>query len=137
MISCEVRVSRLPVGSSASSRPGVVDQGARDRHPLLLAAGELAGRVALAVAQAEQLERRPRPLDARAGACRPGGGVEQRQRDVLERAGAGEQIEALEHEAQAFAAQPRALGLGQAGDVDAFEKIIARCSAGRDSRGSP
>ena len=49
MISCEVRVSRLPVGSSASSRLGIVDQGARDRDALLLAAGELARRVALAL----------------------------------------------------------------------------------------
>ena len=60
MISCEVRVSRLPVGSSASSRLGRVDQRARDRDALLLAAGELAGRVALAVAEAEERERSAR-----------------------------------------------------------------------------
>ena len=36
-----VRVSRLPVGSSASSSARIVDQRAGDRHALLLAAGEL------------------------------------------------------------------------------------------------
>ena len=42
MISCEVLVSRLPVGSSASSRLGV-DERARDGHPLLLTTGKLPG----------------------------------------------------------------------------------------------
>ncbi len=42
---------------------GLVDQRARDRDALLLAAGELPRRVALAVAQAQQRERRARPFD--------------------------------------------------------------------------
>ncbi len=37
----EVAGSRLPVGSSASSRRGAVDEGAGHRDALLLAAGEL------------------------------------------------------------------------------------------------
>ena len=41
------------------------------------------------VADHGRLERAARPLDARAGARRPGGGLEQRQRHVLQRAGAG------------------------------------------------
>ena len=120
-----VRVAGVEVAGRfvGEQQAGRVDQGARDRHALLLAARELAGRIAFAVAQAQQLERRARPLDARAGAGWPGGRVEQRQRHVLERAGAGQKIEALEHEAQAFAAQPRAFGLAQAGDVGAL-KII-------------
>ena len=83
----------------------VVDQRARDRDPLLLAAGELARRVALTVAQAEQPERRACALGARSRVCRRRGRVEQRQCDVLERAGARQQIEALEHEAEPLAAQ--------------------------------
>src|ERR1035437_4741207 len=99
-----VRIAGVEVAGRfvGEQQAGRVDQGARDRHPLLLAARELARGVALAVAQAEQLERRTRPLDTRAGTRWPGGGVEQRQRNVLERAGAGQKIEALEDEAQAL-----------------------------------
>ena len=116
---------------------GRVDQRPRDRHPLLLAARELAGRIALAVAQTEQLERRPRPLDARTGAGGSRCGVEQRQRHVLERAGAGQKVEALEHEAQAFAAQPRPFRLAEVRHIGAFEEIADRCSGGRGSRSPP
>jgi hypothetical protein len=49
MISGEVRVSRLPVGSSASSRLGAPIRARRSRRAAA-AAGELAGRVALALA---------------------------------------------------------------------------------------
>ena len=56
MISRPRWVSRLPVGSSASSTVGLRDQRARDRHALLLAAGQLGRRVALPPGQA-----RPRP----------------------------------------------------------------------------
>ena len=104
---------------------GIVDQRARDRDALLLAAGELAGRVALAVAESEQVQRRARPLGPRRGAGRPGGGVEQRQRDVLERARAREQVEALEDEADALAAEARAIRLVEPGDVDALEEVAA------------
>ena len=41
MTSIDVRVSRLPVGSSASRIVGCVDQRAGDRDALLLAAREL------------------------------------------------------------------------------------------------
>ena len=69
---------------------GLIDQGACDCDALLLAARELARRVALAVAEAQQLERRACPLDARGGAGGPRCRVEQRQRNVLDRAGAGQ-----------------------------------------------
>ena len=40
-ISAPVWVSRLPVGSSANTMPGSIDERAGDRHALLLAAREL------------------------------------------------------------------------------------------------
>ena len=44
---------------------------------------------------------------------RPGSRIEQRQRDVLDRAGAGEQVEALEHEAEPLAADARKFRLAR------------------------
>ena len=62
----------------------LVDQRARDRHPLLLPARELAGMVVQALAEADALQRGDR---ARAPAlARVHAGVDQRQLDVLERA---------------------------------------------------
>ena len=47
-----------------------IDQRPRDRDPLLLATGKLAGRVALALAQAHESQRGARPLDAYCAARR-------------------------------------------------------------------
>ena len=66
MISTLVRVSRLPVGSSARRMRGPVDQRAGDGHPLLLAARQLAGLVVQPLAQAHAGQR----LGRRAGAAR-------------------------------------------------------------------
>ena len=75
----------------------LVDQRARDRDPLLLPAGQLAGMVVQAVAQADPFQRGRRALAARA---RVRARVDQRQLHVLERGRAREQVEALEHEAE-------------------------------------
>ena len=98
MTSTLVRESRLPVGSSARMSLGLVDERARDGDALLLAARELA-RV--------MVERAPSPTRSSAPCARahrarvvPTPGVDERQLDVLERAGAREQVEALEHEAE-------------------------------------
>ena len=56
--------SRAPVGSSASTTAGSVDQRPGDRDPLLLAAGERAGQVPAAVAEADPVEQ---PADPVAG----------------------------------------------------------------------
>ncbi len=56
-----------------------------DRDPLLLPAGELVGQVAGAVGQADRVERGQRPP---APLGRADLGVAQRQRDVVDRAGA-------------------------------------------------
>jgi sarcosine oxidase gamma subunit len=59
--------------------------------------------------------------------------VDQRQLDVLERRGAGQQVEALEHEAEEVPPQQRALAARQGADVDALEQV-APASAGPGSR---
>ena len=112
----------------------IVDQGARDGDALLLAAGQLPGRVALPVGQAEQLERRPRPLGALGSAGCARRRIEQGQRDVLDRAGTGKKIEALKDKTKPFAADARELGLRQFCDIDAFEIISLRWTADRGSR---
>ena len=104
MISTLVRLSRLPVGSSASSRAGLVDQRAGDGHALLLAAGELVrdggprGRARPTVS-----ERLQGPL-ALLVAPADGARVEHRQLDVLQRRGARQQVEPLEDEADLLVA---------------------------------
>ena len=126
MMSCDVRVSRLPVGSSASSTTRIVDQRARDRDALLLAARQLPGRIALAIAETEQTRARPRARSKRAAlADAARRRIEQRQRDVLDRAGARQQVEALKDEAQPLAANARELRLGEPRHIDAFEIVVA------------
>ena len=103
-ISRLVRLSSAPVGSSARIRSGIVDQRAGDRDALLLAAGELARPVVTPIgeptdASASARRRRSRLRDA---------GIDQRQLDVLQRGAAGEQVEALEDEADPPVADARA-----------------------------
>ena len=109
MTSTLVCESRLPVGSSARMQLRLVDERARDRDALLLPARELVGVVLEPLAEADALERRARALrrsrDADAG-------VDQRQLDVLERARARQQVEALEHEAELAVAHVGELGRG-------------------------
>src|SRR5262245_9423444 len=104
-ISMLVRVSRLPVGSSASSSSGRLIN-ARARHALLLAARELARRVLLAALEPHGAQRRARAL---ALLGRRDAAIHERQLDVLECAGARHQVEALEHEADLAIADRRPL----------------------------
>ena len=94
-----VEVAGRLVGQD-EARP--VDQRAGDRHPLLLAARELAGVVVEPLAEADPLQR----LRGAAPAARAGRSprVDQRQLDVLQRGGARQQVEALEDEAERPAA---------------------------------
>ena len=85
-------------------QPAVADHGAGDGHPLTLAAGELVREVVGAVGDAEFLQR----ARAWSRASRADRAVElERQRDVLDRGQAGEQVEVLEDEADRAAPQPR------------------------------
>ena len=73
--------SRLPVGSSASSKRGVAGERARDRDALLLAAGELRRDVLHARGEADALERF---ADALLALGRVHAAIAQRHVDVVE-----------------------------------------------------
>ena len=99
---------------------GIIDQSPGDGHPLLLAAGELRGFVIQAPLQTDPVEQIFGPLAGLpVGEVRRG--IGQGHDDVVQGAGAGQQIEGLEHEADLFVAQ---LGPGigiQGGDVLAVQ----------------
>ena len=90
-----VRVSRLPVGSSARRSGGSCHERAGDRDALLLAAGELVRRVVQAIGEADGSQRLERALGPLAGRD---AAVDERQLHVLERGGARQEVEPLEHE---------------------------------------
>ena len=125
-----VRSSRIEIagGLIGKQKARRIDQGAGDGDALLLAAGELAGRIAFAVAETEQLQRGARPFGAYGATLRPRGGVVERQTDILKRASASQQVEALEHEAEALAADTGEIRLAQCRDIDAFHEVM---TAGR------
>src|SRR5207249_3976457 len=82
----------------------LVDQRARDRHPLPLAAGQLGRAVPAAGAEADALER----VRSTAAALAPRyAAIAERQLDVLERREPRQQVEALEDEADLSSAQRR------------------------------
>ena len=93
-----------------------MDEGARHRHALLLAARELRGVVVAAVAEADALEQRV------AAPARVLAAQLERHLDVLARRERRDQVERLEHEADPRGAQPRALVLAQAREVVAVEQ---------------
>src|SRR5690606_40372047 len=99
-----------------------VHQRPRDRYALLLPARKLAGPMIEPLAEAE-------PGQQLAGALAPQGGrhaeVDRRHLDVLERARTGDQVVALEHEAEGLATQPRELVAVEPRDVAAHEAVAA------------
>ena len=122
MISRLRAVSRLPVGSSASSSSGSVTMAraiaTRCCWPPDSSAGVWCSRPARPT--------RCRACTAVSRRSRRGhAAVDERQFDVLDRRGAGEQIVALEHEAEVVAPEQRALIAGQPGDIDAVETVAA------------
>jgi hypothetical protein len=99
------------------------DQRPRDRHALALAAGELVRAVVLPVRQpdaGERLGRQPRTF------LRGHATVDQRLCDVALRAQLGQQVEALEHEADLAVAHVGQLVVRQRRDVAAVELVAAR-----------
>ena len=91
------RSSRLPVGSSATRIAGIVHQRAGDRHPLLLAAGELAG---IGPALGREAHLGQHPHDPGGDGVAPGAGHLEREGDVLRGGAILQQPEILEHDAQ-------------------------------------
>src|SRR5580693_398546 len=84
------------------------DETARQRDALRLAAGHLAGAVALHTLQIEPFEPAPRFLEGPFTACAT---EQQRQGDVLLGRQLGHELTELEHEAEAITAQPGTLRL--------------------------
>ena len=101
IISSLVTRVEAPVGSSARTSAGRVDDRARDRDALLLAARELVGHVRGAVGEPDRVERLGRQLPA---LLRLDSRVEERQLDVRLRGRAGNEVEGLEDEADLAAA---------------------------------
>src|SRR5206468_6702092 len=89
-------------------------------HPLLLPPGELGRVVVEPAAQPHALQGLRRTL---AALPRADARVEQRQLDVLDGAGAREQVEALENEAEGAVADGGELGAGEPGDLVPVEQV--------------
>src|SRR5687768_8917527 len=114
-----VEVPRRLVGQD-ERRP--IDEGAGDRRPLLLAAGQLVRARVHAMRELDPFEKLER-AGARLG--RIGlRGVERRQQHVLEDRRARQQVEALEDIADLAVADRRQLLLVEAARVLAFEKVF-------------
>ena len=102
---------------------GLVGERAGDGDALLLAAGKLVRLVVGAVGQADRVQRLQGPLAlARSGQALAG--VEHRQFDILQRGGAGQQVEALEDEADLLVADVGQFVAAELRDVDAVERIL-------------
>src|SRR5436190_8567793 len=93
---------------------GLVGEGARDRHALLLASRELR-RIVMAPRPEADLGQELIGADARIGLP----GDLERHAHVLPRGQRGQQVKELEDEADALAAEPRELVFRQRGDVGA------------------
>ena len=132
-ISSPVALSRLPVGSSASSRRGSVTSAramaTRWASPPESSDGRWSARGG-----------EPDALEAAAGALAPLArghlAVEQRRLDVLEHGELRDQVEGLEDEADAAVAQARELLVVEAGDRLRRRAGTRRRSGGRGSPGS-
>ena len=102
----------------------IVNERPRDRHALLLSAGHLVRAVVDAVRQSYLFQGFGRPFAPLAG--RYVRIVEQREFDVLERRGFGQQIVRLEHESDFAVAERRAVVAPHLADRDAVEPVFAR-----------
>ena len=99
----------------------VVQQRARDRDALLLAARELRWPVVDPIAEPDGIERGDRPLASALAVA----AVDERQLDVLDRVEPRQQIERLEDEADVLVADRRELVVRELPDVLAGEDVFA------------
>ena len=114
-----VQVSRRLVGEQ-NARP--IHQGPGDGHPLSLTPRELARPMSHSVGQ---LDPHQRLLGQAAPLSLAHPRVDQRKLHVAESRGPGQQIVALEHEADLPVADSRQLGLAEARDQAAVEPVLA------------
>ena len=101
---------------------GAVDEGAGDGDALALAAGELVGLVVHAGAEVDGFEDGLGAGDALGGR---GAVVDEGELDVVERGGAGEEVEGLEDEADFLVTDAGEFVVVELGDVMAVEPIAA------------
>ncbi len=111
---------------------GVPRQGPGDGHPLLLAAGELAGQVLPLVRQAHPLQGLRWPARRRSSA--DDAGIQQGQLHILLHGQLGDQVILLEDEAQHLVADLRLLVVLHGGHVHAPQMVGAARWARPDSR---
>ncbi len=123
MISCDVRVSRLPVGSSASSRLGELIRARAMATRCCWPPESWAGVLRSRSPRPSSSQRSARPFDARLAAHRSRRRVIEGKADIIDRAGPREEIEALEDEAEARAADAGEFRLLEPRDVDAVEEV--------------
>ena len=100
---------------------GLADQRPRDRHALLLAAGELGRAMARAVGEPDGRERL-----AHRAARQPPAGEPRRQRDVLRRGQRRQQVEGLEDEPDALAPQAGQRPLASRAELEVTEDDSSR-----------
>ena len=118
-ISAAVTVSRLPGRLVAHDQPRIGRERARDRDPLLLPAGELRRQMIELVAEPDQLEVVPRPLEPLA--LRAAAEEVERQHRVLERRQRRQQLEELEDDPDVRAPPHRQLLLAHLVEALAVE----------------
>ena len=110
----------------AEQQPRRAEQRPRDRHALLLPARHLGGQEVAPVPHPDLLQRGLRAGLPVAAVAR---GVDVGEHHVLERGAVAEQMEGLEHEADAPRSQRGALVLAQRRGVDAVDQVGARGGA--------
>ena len=120
-----VRIERAG-GFVRQDHLGAVHQRARNRHALLLSARQLIGTVLRAVAQAQAGEQGLRPL---AAFTLVAAGIDRRQLHVLRGRDRGQQVVALEHEAEGVTPQRREFVRVQARHVHAAYLVAAFAGA--------
>ena len=134
MTSMLVRVSRLPVGSSARSISGSLTSARAMATRCCCPPESWLGVWCAAVAEAHGVEQALARSRGGGGAAWRSAAVEQGQLDVLERRRARQQVEVLEDEADLPVAQDRAAIAVEPGHVLALEEVVSRRSAGRAGR---
>ena len=102
----------------------VAHEGARDGHALHLTAGKLVDLVVEVVDR--QVDGGERRHGTRLALAHGDVAVDERQHDVPQHRGARQQVEALEHEADALPAHEGEVVVGKGGDVHALEPVGAR-----------
>src|SRR5438105_9049738 len=116
----------IPGRLVGEDHPRFVPERARDRDALLLAAGEMRGKVRLARRETDLVEKAARPVPKRRA---PKAARCERRLDVLERGQRRDQVELLEHESERVQAQLRKPAVAERLQREAVEEELAAVRA--------